>query len=131
MKLFLFIVIVFLSTSSKAQPGVPLQSQWSIAFFYKNDTAHYPQHKTCSISFADTSFTGKAGCRDIDGKMLAANNTIKIYSINSNKIFCRNTPEAVLFLSYLLKANQYTINGGELTLYHNKQKLMVLESWRN
>jgi heat shock protein HslJ len=131
MKLFLFTVIVFLSISSKAQSGVPLQSQWVIAYFYKNDTAYYPKEKNAYVALEDTTFSGKAGCREINGKMLASKNAIKIYSIYSDKIFCINSKDATLFISHLLKANQYTINGGELILYYNKQKLMVLESWRD
>jgi heat shock protein HslJ len=129
-KLFIGIILLSISKNGFSQNGVSINAQWIIAHYYQNDSVIYPPEKNCYISIEDSIFDGKAGCRNINGKLKITEQKIQILKINSKNLICKNSKLATLFIANLLKANRYSINAAELTLYCNKKILMVLESWR-
>jgi heat shock protein HslJ len=129
-KLIATFFLLLITSLAIAQKGVSINSHWIIAHYFKKDSIHYPLEKNCYFTIIDSTFEGKAGCRDFSEKILIKAEQLRISSIKSNNLFCKKNSSSALFMAYLLKANKYSINAAELTLYYFNTKLMVLESWR-
>ncbi len=129
-KIFLNTVVLLFTLQCVAQNGISINSQWIISHFYFKDSIVYAAEKDSYITITDSVFDGKVGCRNFNGKLKNGKESFKIKSFNLDNVFCKKNKQSSIFIANLLKANLYSINAAELTLYYNNKKLMVLESWR-
>jgi heat shock protein HslJ len=133
---FLFVAMCSCQNKQLAQQskGLPLASQWIIAAFYEDGEAVYSESKSSYITIHSDlqTFDGNGACNRISGKMEAdtEKHSIRFFDIVSTKMACPHIAQETKFINMLHSATSYQIDGGEMTLYKGKQKLLQLESYR-
>jgi heat shock protein HslJ len=117
-------------TETKGQPVATLTGTWVLDVVpYTKGTLDtlYPETKpSLSFDLAQKSFSGYSGCNNINGPLVADNNTISFKGdIAMTRMACPGDGESV-FMEHLKRINKYSVSadGKELTLIQGDLALM-------